>query len=105
MSNSLSMNTIFVFVVSGLLAKIMSRIKIGSEDPISLWSWIFKNVYHSWLPSKLASFTMAVTLIVLFGLILRWLYQERFSSKSDLPPNPDCKGFELKYPRLFPHGY
>jgi predicted acyltransferase len=75
------MNAIFVFVVSGLLAKIMGRIKIGNEDPISLWGWIFKNVYDSWLPSKLASFTMAVTLIVLFGLILKWMYQKKIFIK------------------------
>jgi predicted acyltransferase len=75
------MNAIFVFVASGLLAKIMGRIKIGDESPVSLWGWIFKNGFNSWLPDYLASFAFAVCLILLFGFILRWMYQKKIFIK------------------------
>ncbi len=70
------MNAIFVFVASGLLAKMLGRIKVGA-DSTSLWSWIFNNVFDSWLPSYVASLSFAVCLILLFGLILRWMYRRK----------------------------
>jgi predicted acyltransferase len=74
------MNAIFVFVASGLLAKMLGRIKIGADDT-SLWSWIFTNLFDSWLPSPVASLSFAVCLIIIFGLILRWMYQKKIFLK------------------------
>lgn len=75
------MNAIFVFVASGLLAKILGRIKMDEAGEVSLWGWIFSNVYDSWLPPTFASFLFALTLIVLFGLILRWMYNKKIFIK------------------------
>lgn len=75
------MNAIFVFVVSGLLAKVLIRIKVGRENPISLWGWIYNTGFESWLPPQLASFCFAVSLVIFFGLILRWMYQKKIFIK------------------------
>jgi predicted acyltransferase len=75
------MNAIFVFVASGLLAKMMGRIKVDAEGKVSVWSWIFKNVFDSWLPSHVASLAFAVCLILFFGFILRWMYNKKIFIK------------------------
>lgn len=76
------MNAIFVFVVSGALAKIMGRIKIGEgDDQTSLWGYLYKNVYATWLPPKDASLAFAVTLILFFGVILWWMYKKKIFIK------------------------
>jgi predicted acyltransferase len=50
------MNAIFVFVASGLLVKALTRIKIGEgENELSLWSYLYQNLYASWLSPKNAS--------------------------------------------------
>jgi len=71
-------NAIFVFVASGLLAKSMIRIKVGE---ISLWSFLYQNLYASWLPEKMASLLFAVTLILLFLIILRTMYRRKIFIK------------------------
>lgn len=77
------LNAIFVFVASGLLAKILGRIKVmganGEEN--SLWGYIYETIYASWLSPKNASLGFALTLIFLFGLILRWMYKKKIFVK------------------------
>lgn len=75
-------NAIFVFVASGLLAKLLLRVNLGEgERQQSLWSIIYQNVYANWLSPKNASLAFAVTLILLFGLILRWMHQRKLFIK------------------------
>ncbi len=73
------MNALFVFVVSGLLVKIMARIKItdGAGGEVSSWAWIYKNVFESWLAPVNASLAMAITLVTFFGLILWWMFRKK----------------------------
>jgi predicted acyltransferase len=75
-------NAIFVFVASGLLAKTLIRIKVtqGSEE-VSLWSFIYENAYASWLRPKDASLAFAVTLILLFLVILWQMYRRKIFVK------------------------
>jgi predicted acyltransferase len=76
------MNAIFVFVASGALAKILIRTKIGEgESHTSLWGYIYKNVYASWLPPKDASLAFAVTLILFFLAILWWMFKKKIFIK------------------------
>jgi predicted acyltransferase len=76
-------NAIFVFVVSGLLAKILGRIKVddGAGGEISSWTWIYKNAFESWLSPINASLLFAITLVSLFGLILWWMYRKKIFIK------------------------
>src|SRR6478609_5746273 len=77
------MNAIFVFVASGLLAKILVRTKItiGTGEEISLWSYLYQNLYASWLSPYNASLLFALTLVAIFLLILRWMYKRKIFIK------------------------
>jgi predicted acyltransferase len=76
-------NAIFVFVASGLLAKILTRIKLNGADgnEISLWSAIYENAFASWLSPKNASLFFAISLILLFLVLLRWMYKRKIILK------------------------
>ncbi len=76
-------NALFVFVASGLLAKTLSRWKIMMADgqEVSAWTYIYLNAYESWLPPKIASLLVAITLLTLFFFILRWMYSKKMFVK------------------------
>lgn len=76
-------NAIFVFVASGLLAKILIRTKITSPDgnEISVWSYLYQNLYASWLNPYNASLLFALTLLGIFLLILWWMYKKKIFVK------------------------
>jgi predicted acyltransferase len=76
-------NAIFVFVASGLLAKLLIRTKIlvEPEKEISLWSYIYQNYYSSWLSPMNASLAFAVTLILFFLVILLQMYKRKIFVK------------------------
>ena len=76
-------NALFVFVASGLLAKTLSRWKIIMADgqEVSAWTYLYLNGYESWLPPKIASLFLALTLLVLFFIILRWMYSRKMFVK------------------------
>lgn len=71
-------NALFVFVASGLLAKILYMVKIGEN---SLWGIVYQAGYASWLPPHFASLMFALSLVVLFGLLLRWMYHKNIIVK------------------------
>jgi predicted acyltransferase len=75
-------NAMFVFVASGFLVKLMTRIKIGDgENELSLWSYLYENLYASWLSPKNASLGFAVTLILFFLVILWQMYKRKIFVK------------------------
>jgi predicted acyltransferase len=73
-------NAIFAFVASGLLAKAISRSRWTTEDGtvISLWSFTYQHLYASWLEPRVASLAFAVTLVLVFYIILRWMYHRKW---------------------------
>ena len=77
------MNAIFVFVASGLLAKILIRTKINIEGgkEISLWSYLYENLYARWLGPYTASLLFAITLVAFFLVILWWMYKKKIFVK------------------------
>jgi predicted acyltransferase len=74
-------NAIFVFVASGMLAKTLLRIKVDAEEKVSLWSYLYQNMYASWLPPKVASLLFAITLLALFLVILWQMYKKKIFVK------------------------
>jgi predicted acyltransferase len=76
-------NAIFVFVASGLLAKFLIRTKIQAEPEkeISLWNYLYQNFYARWLSPMNASLAFAVTLILLFLVILWQMYKRKIFVK------------------------
>lgn len=74
-------NAIFVFVASGLLAKMMVRIKIDEEGITSLWSFLYSEYYASWLSPKDASLLFAISLLALFFIILQQMNKHKIYIK------------------------
>lgn len=71
-------NAITVFFFSGILAKTLGLIRVGSEGAsVTLQSWIFQNLFNSWLPTIDASLAYAVTWIVMWYFILLWMYRKK----------------------------
>ena len=77
------MNAIFVFVASGLLAKTLIRTKITADEgkEISLWSYLYQNLYASWFSPYNASLLFALTLVGIFLGILWWMYKKKIFLK------------------------
>lgn len=77
------MNAIFAFVASGLVAKVLLRTRwtteTGTEE--SLWNFVYQQVYASWLEPRIASVAFALTLVLLFGIMLRWMYHRKWFIK------------------------
>jgi predicted acyltransferase len=74
------MNAIAVFVASGLLAKTMGLIRVGTEGT-SLKGWIFSRGFESWAGTLNGSLLFALS-YVLFWLGLMWvLYRRRIFIK------------------------
>jgi predicted acyltransferase len=68
-------NAIAVFVGSGLLAKTLLAIRWpdASGTAVSLWVRLYEALYASWLPPHEASFAWALTMVLAFYLLARWL--------------------------------
>ena len=77
------MNAIFAFVASGILVKILLRMKITDSmgDTESLWNYLYQHLYASWLEPKIASLLFAFTLVLLFYIVLRWMYGRKIFIK------------------------
>lgn len=70
-------NAITVFFFSGILAKTLGFIRVGPEGAtVSLQSWIFQNLFNSWLPTIDASLAYAIVWIVMWYFILWWMYKK-----------------------------
>lgn len=76
-------NAIFAFVASGVIAKALLRTRwateAGTEE--SLWNFLYQHAYASWLEPHTASVAFALTLVLIFGVILRWMYHRKWFIK------------------------
>lgn len=71
-------NPIVLFVGSGIMADLLGLIKIptAAGTSISLHSWIFQNIFLSWLPTYRASLAFAISYILVW-LGLMWILYRR----------------------------
>jgi len=76
-------NAIFAFVISGVLAKILLRTQLvgDSGETESLWSYLYQSLYVSWLEPKVASLLFAITFLLIFFFILRWMFLRKIFIK------------------------
>lgn len=65
-------NAIFVFVASGLVAKLLAIVKAGSPER-SLQASLYGSLFAPWARPENASLSYAVTNVVFWYLVLRWL--------------------------------
>jgi predicted acyltransferase len=70
-------NALVLFVASGIVARLLGLIKVPSDSgSISLQSWVFRNLFLSWLPPYRASLAYAVVFILVW-LGLMWILYRR----------------------------
>ena len=66
-------NSITVFVGSGLLATTLYSLKVGEK---SLQAWIYDSFFLSWLaPPEVASLAYAITWVLGWFVVLAWMYR------------------------------
>ncbi len=70
------MNSIAVYVASGMLTKTMVRIRVGGVDGTSLYNWIFENVFRSWAGDFNGSLAFALSYVA-FWLAMMWVLHAR----------------------------
>lgn len=71
-------NALVLFVASGVMARLLGLIKVSGADggQISLQTWIFRNLFLSWLPPYRASLVYGMAFIILW-LGLMWVLYRR----------------------------
>ncbi len=77
------MNSIAVFVLSGLTARIMQLIKVDAANgnSISLKSWVYQNLFASWAGPLNGSLAFAVTNILFWLAMMGILYRKNIFIK------------------------
>ena len=76
-------NAITVFVLSGIIAKLLYLIKFTRSDgsSVSLKGLIYQNLYLSWLSDINASLGFAITFIIIMYLLMLILYKKKIFIK------------------------
>ena len=76
-------NALALFVFSGLLTKILSLIKVSGSDgkTVSLYTWIYQNVFLPFAEPINASLMFAVSYILLWLFLMWLLYRKRIFIK------------------------
>ena len=70
------MNSIAVFVASGMFAKTLARIRVGGDGGTSLSGWLYENAFRSWAGDYGGSLAMALAQVA-FWLSVMWLLHRR----------------------------
>lgn len=78
----IGLNAITLFVASVFLIKVTVKLKIGEgENAISVYNWIYRNLFASWLGNTNGSFLFALaTLLLWYGLAF-FMYRQRWFIK------------------------
>jgi predicted acyltransferase len=77
------MNAITVFVLSGLVAKTMIYTRFTQSDgrEISVWTWVYQNMFATWASPINASLFFAVTNILFWLAMMTILYRKKIFIK------------------------
>lgn len=70
------MNSIAIFVASGMMAKTMARIPAPDDAASSLYDWIFRSGFQSWAGDYNGSLALALAQVA-FWLGVAWLLHKR----------------------------
>lgn len=74
-------NAIAVFVASGMMTKMMGRIRVGGPEGPSLYGWLYRNAFQSWAGDLNGSLAFAVVYVLLWLALLTPLYRRRIFIK------------------------
>ena len=74
-------NAIAVFVLSGMMTKMLGRIRVGGEDGSSLYGWIYQELFRSWAGDYDGSLAFALAYVTLWLGLMAVLYRKRIFIK------------------------
>lgn len=73
----MGLNAIFVFVVSGLVVRLLYKTKIGlGEDAPSMYTWIYETFFRPWAGDFNGSLLFAIASVLFWWSILYLLYRK-----------------------------
>ncbi|MBD1813711.1 DUF5009 domain-containing protein, partial [Microcoleus sp. FACHB-DQ6] len=78
----MGLNAIFLFVASGIVARILLKTHIGSgENAPTTYTWIYENWFLPWAGPPNGSLAFAVTAVLCWWLILYGMYRRGWAIK------------------------
>jgi predicted acyltransferase len=78
----MGVNAIFLFVASGIVARILLKTHIGTgENAPTTYTWIYENWFVPWAGSLNGSLAFAVTAVLFWWLILYGMYRRGWAIK------------------------
>ncbi|MTJ07486.1 acyltransferase family protein [Anabaena sp. UHCC 0204] len=78
----MGLNAIALFVASVMLIKITAKTQIGTgETAISIYNWIYQNIFASWAGNFNGSFLFALVTLFLWYAVAVLMYQKRWFLK------------------------
>ncbi|MFM7364932.1 MAG: acyltransferase family protein [Cuspidothrix sp.] len=78
----MGLNAIFLFVGSGLLARLLMKTPIGNgTEAISVKTWIYQHWFSAWAGDLNGSLLFAIANIILWWIILYGMYRRRWFLK------------------------
>lgn len=78
----IGLNAIALFVASVFLIKVTVKLKIGEgENAISVYNWIYRNLFASWVGNTNGSFLFAVATLSLWYGLAFFMYRQRWFIK------------------------
>jgi predicted acyltransferase len=73
-------NALTVFVLSGLLGRLLVQIQVGSPA-VPLKSWLYENLFRAWLVDKNASLAYAISWVLCWLVLLTIMYRKNWIIK------------------------
>lgn len=73
-------NALTVFVMSSLVGQLLYKIKVG-DSAIPLKSWLYQNLFQSWLADKNASLAYAIVWVLCWFAVLAVMYRKNWIIK------------------------
>ena len=74
-------NAIAVFVLSGLMTRVLGRVHVGGAEGPSLYTWIYRNLFQSWAGDYNGSLAFAACYVLLWLALMTPLWRRRIFIK------------------------
>ncbi|HFA50742.1 MAG TPA: DUF1624 domain-containing protein [Bacteroidetes bacterium] len=72
------MNPLFIYILHEVIAIVLGAIPVGDG---SAYSWIYENIFHSWLGAYNASLAFALSMVLVNLLVAWYLYKKKIFIK------------------------
>lgn len=78
----MGLNSIFLFVASAFLARILLLARVGSgEEAPSLYTWMYEHLFVPWAGELNGSLAIALTMVLFWWVVLYLMYRRRWFLK------------------------